>query len=187
MNQTIYLGAGCFWCTEAAFRTIKGIQEVTPGYSGGHVENPTYDQVCSGNTGHIEVARVVFNTEVTDLEQILEIFFSIHDPTSIDKQGADTGEQYRYVIFYTSESQKNSAIDFIKRLKDQKHFKRAIVTQVLPFKNFYPAEDYHRNYYEKNAGAAYCRFVINPKIKKLQELFPALVDRKSRADNLEPY
>ena len=97
MNQTIYLGAGCFWCTEAAFRTIKGIQEVTPGYSGGHVENPTYDQVCSGNTGHIEVARVVFNPEVADLEQILEIFFSIHDPTSIDKQGADTGRIWHIV------------------------------------------------------------------------------------------
>ena len=185
MNQTIYLGAGCFWCTEAAFRAIKGIEEVTPGYSGGHLENPTYEQVCSGSTGHIEVARIVFNPEITGLEQILGVFSSIHDPTSVDQQGADIGEQYRSVIFYTSESQKNSAIGFIKRLKDQKHFKQSIVTQVLPFKNFYPAEDYHRNYYEKNPGALYCRFVINPKIKKLQELFPALVDRKSRADNLE--
>ncbi|MEM0157798.1 MAG: peptide-methionine (S)-S-oxide reductase MsrA, partial [Thermoplasmataceae archaeon] len=147
MNQTIYLGAGCFWCTEAAYRSIRGVEDITPGYSGGNLENPTYRQVCSGNTGHIEVARVVFNPEITGLEQILEIFFSIHDPTSVDKQGADVGEQYRSVIFYTSEYQKKFAVDFIKRLQDQKQFNRPIVTQVLPFKNFYPAENYHLNYY----------------------------------------
>ena len=183
MNQTIYLGAGCFWCTEASFRTIKGIEEITPGYSGGHLENPTYEQVCSGNTGHIEVARVVFNPEITDLEQILEILFSIHDPTSVDQQGADIGEQYRSVIFYTSESQKDYAMDFIKHLQNQKHFKRNIVTQVLPFKNFYPAENYHRNYYQRNADAPYCRFVISPKIKKLQEMFPAIVGGTNKTEH----
>jgi peptide-methionine (S)-S-oxide reductase len=182
MNQTIYLGAGCFWCTEAAFRIIKGIEDVTPGYSGGDQDNPTYEQVCSGNTGHIEVARVVFDPEVTTLEQILDVFFSIHDPTSVDRQGADAGEQYRSVIFYTSEAQRDFAIDFIMRLQNQGRMRGRIVTQVLPFKNFYQAENYHLDYYRKNGDAMYCQFVIRPKIRKLQEMFPTLVGKMNRAE-----
>ncbi len=163
--ETIVLGAGCFWCTEAVYQSLDGIKEVTVGYMGGDIKNPTYKQVITGTTGHIEVARIVYDPRKLPLEKLLDVFWKIHDPTSMDRQGADVGTQYRSVIFYYSASQKETALKSMKeygeKLEDQ------IVTKVLPALTFYEAEDYHQNYYENNKNAPYCRAVIAPKLKKI--------------------
>jgi peptide-methionine (S)-S-oxide reductase len=170
--ETIVLGGGCFWCTEAIYKNTKGVIEVTPGYSGGTVANPTYSDVCSGETGHAEVVEIKFDRKIIDLSKILDIFFMTHDPTSFNKQGADVGTQYRSIIFYGSEEQKKEALEKIEQLKRQKIFNQEIVTEVFPLSKFYKAEDYHFNYYSRNFNQPYCRFIINPKIEKFKKLFP---------------
>jgi len=165
------LGGGCFWCTEAVFLEIEGVEKVVPGYSGGHVKNPTYNQVTSGNTGHAEVIQVTFEPEVISYREILEIFFTMHDPTQLNRQGADIGTQYRSVIFYHSEEQKKIAEEFIAEMNETNIFNLPIVTQIEPFKEFYEAEDYHKNYYERNKNQGYSRFVIAPKLQKVEKKY----------------
>jgi len=165
------LGGGCFWCTEAVFLEIEGVEKVVPGYSGGHVKNPTYKQVTTGTTGHAEVIQVSFDPEVITYREVLEIFFTMHDPTQLNRQGADVGTQYRSVVFYHSEEQKKTAEDFITEMKETNIFNLPIVTQIEPFKEFYEAEDYHKNYYERNKNQGYSRFVIAPKLEKVEKKF----------------
>jgi peptide-methionine (S)-S-oxide reductase len=165
------LGGGCFWCTEAVFLEIKGVVEVVPGYSGGYVKNPTYQQVTTGRTGHAEVIQVKFNPEIISYREILEIFFTMHDPTTLNRQGADVGTQYRSVIFYHSEEQRKVAEGFIKELNETNIFNLPIVTRLEPFKEFYEAEDYHKNYYERNREQGYSRFMIAPKLEKVEKKF----------------
>ena len=165
------LGGGCFWCTEAVFKQIDGVIETVVGYSGGDVENPTYELVCTGTTGHAEVCQIKFNPEKISYQELLEIFFKTHDPTTLNRQGADVGTQYRSVIFYHNEIQKNLAINFIKNLERDGVFSKPIVTQLEPLKNFYRAEEYHQNYFEKNPYSTYCIFVVAPKVDKTKKLF----------------
>ncbi|MHB8894282.1 MAG: peptide-methionine (S)-S-oxide reductase MsrA [Candidatus Geothermincolia bacterium] len=163
-NETIVLGGGCFWCTEACFALMDGVIATTPGYAGGTTDNPTYEQVCRGKTGHAEVVSVEFDPARVTLDEILEISFASHDPTSLNRQGADVGTQYRSIILYSSQEQKASVNDFIVEL--QKEYARPIVTQVEALEKFYPAEEYHQNYYARNPGQGYCQVVISPKVKK---------------------
>ncbi|MCS6796346.1 MAG: peptide-methionine (S)-S-oxide reductase MsrA [Raineya sp.] len=167
------LGAGCFWCVEAVFQRIKGVVKVESGYSGGKTENPTYKEVCSGNTGHAEVCQITFDKNQISFTEILEIFFGTHDPTTLNRQGNDVGTQYRSVIFYHNEEQKKIAEKVIQTLTQEKVFSSPIVTEVTPFTKFYKAEDYHQNYYNNNPTQGYCYFVIRPKIEKLQKVFKA--------------
>lgn len=167
--QTIVLGAGCFWCTEAVFLKIKGVLKVTSGYSGGTTQNPTYEQVCTGKTGHAEVLKIEYNPEIVSLETLLDVFFTIHDPTTLNRQGSDVGTQYRSIILYTTEEQKNIAENFIKNI--QKKFDKVIVTEIKQLTNFYPAEDYHQNYYGKNPNNPYCTFQIPGKFAKVSKKF----------------
>ena len=173
MNRQIVLGAGCFWCTEAVFSRVAGVTATMPGFSGGHVANPTYEEVCRGNTGHIEVVRVDFDDSVVSLDKLLEIFFEIHDPTSLDKQGEDVGYQYRSVIFY----ERNEDLGTIERAikKAQTRFSRKIVTEVRKLENFYPAEAYHKDYFRNNPDKPYCKLVISPKVEKATREFPELI------------
>ncbi len=165
-DQEITLGAGCFWCTEAAFRMIEGVKDVKVGYMGGDVDNPTYKQVCSGRTGHAEVAKLIYDPKVAKLETILKVFWKVHDPTSLNKQGHDVGSQYRSAIFYHSQDQE--PVIKASQKKAQKMFTRDIVTEVVPAATFYEAEDYHQQYYENNPNAGYCRVIIAPKLKKVK-------------------
>jgi peptide-methionine (S)-S-oxide reductase len=168
-NEIAVFGGGCFWCTEAVFKDLKGVSSVLPGYAGGSVPNPTYEQVSSGRTGHAEVVKVEFDASVVPYEVLLDIFFAFHDPTTLNRQGADEGTQYRSVIFYSSEEQKQTAESYIKKLTDEKVVNNPIVTTIDPLTEVYIAEDYHKNYYELNKDKPYCQVVINPKIKKLRE------------------
>jgi len=163
------LGGGCFWCTEAVYLALNGVKSVESGYSGGKTENPTYGQVSSGRTGHTEVIQLTFNPSIISYEEILEVFFATHDPTTLNRQGADVGTQYRSIILYHSEEQKQTAQKTILKLKGE--YKDPIVTQVEPYKKFYKAEDYHQNYYENNRGQPYCRMVIDPKMQKFYEKY----------------
>jgi peptide-methionine (S)-S-oxide reductase len=165
------LGGGCFWCTEAVFSQLKGVEEIKRGYSGGNVENPSYEQVSTGKTGHAEVAQITFDPAVISFKEILQIFFSTHDPTSLNRQGADIGTQYRSVIFYHDDEQKAIAEQVIKEFSDEGAFDAPIVTQVEPLKAFYKAEDYHREYYNRHPEQPYCRVVIAPKIAKFRQLY----------------
>ncbi len=167
----VTLGGGCFWCTEAVFSQIKGIVKVEPGYSGGHVVNPTYEQVSTGTTGHVEVVQITFRPDIISFRELLEIFFATHDPTTVNRQGPDVGAQYRSVIFYHNEEQKILAEKLIEEFNRMEMFDAPIVTKVEPFKAFYEAEDYHRNYFEHHPDQPYCRVVISPKIAKLREKF----------------
>ena len=169
--ETATLGGGCFWCTEAVFLKVKGVVEVVPGYSGGHVRNPPYEQVTTGTTGHAEVIQVRFDPKVVSYREILEIFFTMHDPTTLDRQGADVGPQYRSVIFYHSEEQRRVAEAFIVELEETNVFGLPIVTKVEPFRGFYEAEDYHRRFYERNTGKGYSRLVIAPKLEKVEKKY----------------
>lgn len=175
-SETIILGGGCFWCTEAVFKMLKGIISVEPGYSGGTKENPTYQEVSSGKTGHAEVTRVEYNPKIVSLETILTVFFASHDPTTINRQGNDVGGQYRSIILYTNENQKTASENFIKKLNQSSKFGNPIVTQVKPFEKFYEAENYHKNYYENHKNQAYCEVVINPKLEKIKEKFAELLN-----------
>ncbi len=172
-TETIVLGGGCFWCTEAVFLMLKGVVSVEPGYAGGHIENPTYEQVTTGTTGHIEVIRVEYKPEVIALEEILQVFFASHDATTPNQQGADIGPQYQTAIFYTTDRQKEKAEHYIAVLG--KSYDKPIVTEVLPLQRFYIAEDYHKNYYARNSNAGYCQLVIAPKVDKVQKKFGNLL------------
>lgn len=169
--QTAVFGGGCFWCTEAVFQKLKGVEKVTSGYAGGDMSNPDYEHVSMGNTGHAEVIEVQFDSNIISYEILLNVFFSVHDPTTMNKQGNDVGEQYRSVILYTNEEQKQQAEGFIKKLSDEHHFDNPIVTEIKPLGKFYPAEQYHQNYFESNPNQPYCQVVINPKVKKFKEKF----------------
>lgn len=167
------LAGGCFWCTEALFKRLKGVKSTTPGYSGGNPpaggKNPTYEQVCAGNTGHAEAIQIEFDPKIISLEKLLEVFFKLHDPTTKNRQGNDVGTQYRSIIFYHSEEQKETAEEIKGQI--QKSHEAKIVTEIIPFKNFYEAEDYHKNYFENYKSAPYCQVVIDPKIQKLYSEF----------------
>jgi peptide-methionine (S)-S-oxide reductase len=165
------LGAGCFWCTEAVFQQIRGVEKVDPGYAGGGLPNPTYEQVSTGRTGHVEVANITFDADALSFREILEIFFGTHDPTQLNRQGADIGTQYRSVIFYRNAEQKTTAEQLIAELTAEKIFEKPIVTSVEPLKAFYPAETYHKDYFKKHPKEPYCQAVIAPKISKLQKTF----------------
>lgn len=164
------LGAGCFWCVEAVFQELKGVLKVESGYMGGKNPNPTYREVCSGTTGHAEVARITFDPSVISYEELLEVFWTTHDPTTLNRQGADAGTQYRSVIFYYNEDQKKIAEDSKYEVAPTL-WENTIVTQVVPAETFYPAEDYHQDYYANNSNAGYCQIVINPKIEKVRSKF----------------
>jgi peptide-methionine (S)-S-oxide reductase len=164
------VGGGCFWCTEAVFGKIKGVRNVEPGYSGGKFANPTYEQVSTGTTGHTEVVQITFDPNIISFRQILEVFFKMHDPTTPNRQGADVGTQYRSVVFYHSREQKTTTEQLIEELNNAKVFDSPIVTQVEPFKAFYKAEDYHKEYFRRHPEQSYCKLVIAPKIAKLHEI-----------------
>ncbi|MCW4467876.1 peptide-methionine (S)-S-oxide reductase MsrA [Flavobacterium sp. MFBS3-15] len=168
-TETAIFAGGCFWCTEAFFTDLKGVQKVVSGYIGGKTENPTYKEVCEGYTGHAEAIKITFNPDEVAYEDLLEIFFATHDPTTINRQGNDVGTQYRSEIFYTSEAQKVAAENFIKLLADQKIFDKKIVTKVSQATVFYPAEEYHQDYYSQNPNQPYCAAVIAPKLAKLKK------------------
>jgi len=169
MIEKIYLGGGCFWCTESVFKGVQQVLNVVSGYSGGEIENPSYEDICTGKTGHAEVVEVTFDNEKIELKNILKIFFASHDPTTLNRQGADVGTQYRSVIFYSDENQRKIASDVIQELDQKKLFDGKIVTQLERFKAFYRAEEYHQNYFEKNPDQAYCQFVILPKLAKFRK------------------
>ena len=161
------LANGCFWCTEAIFKRLKGVKSVVPGYSGGTVENPSYDLVCTGKTGHAESIQIEFDPKVIPYERILDIFWHTHDPTTLNRQGNDIGTQYRSAIFYHSQKQKEVAEKSKMELEKEGAYKGSIVTEITPFNDFYVAEDYHKNYYDNNQTAPYCNFIIDPKVRKL--------------------
>lgn len=165
------LGEGCFWCTDAVFQKLNGVVKVESGYSGGFVPNPTYEDVCTGETGHAEVARIYFDPAVISFTELLEVFFRTHDPTTLNRQGADAGTQYRSVIFYHDEEQKKIAEDIKRKLDLEKIWPDPIVTEISPFEKFYKAEDYHQNYYNNNSNQPYCSFVITPKLEKFEKIF----------------
>lgn len=181
--ETATLANGCFWCTEAVFQRLRGVESVESGYSGGQVENPTYDEVCDGTSGHAESLQIVFDPQVISFEKLLEIFFATHDPTTKNRQGNDVGPQYRSAIFYHSEEQKKEALGKIKELDKSGKFQNSIVTEVVPFTKFYPAENYHQDFYNKNREYGYCRVIIDPKIKKLLREYRKEVREEYQAEN----
>lgn len=166
------LAAGCFWCLEAIFQKVRGIKEVIPGYSGGFVRNPTYEKVCSGDTGHAEAIQITFYPDIISYHEILKIFWQIHNPTTLNCQGHDIGSQYRSVIFYHDDQQKEIAVRSKKDLQEAGIWPDAIVTEIIPFTKFYPAEEYHYNYYQNHPENNYCQLAIVPKIKKFERVFP---------------
>ena len=176
-TDTITFGNGCFWCTEAIFQQVEGVLKVTSGYSGGHIANPTYEQVCEKNTGHAEVCQLVYDPTKVTLDELFEVFWQTHDPTTLNKQGNDEGPQYRSVVFYHSEEQRQKAEFYKTELDKSGAFGKPIVTAIEPYKNFYVAENYHQNYYNNNSNQPYCYFVIRPKLEKYEKVF------KSKAKN----
>ncbi len=164
-------GAGCFWCTEAVFLRLKGVEKATPGYTGGDVVNPTYEQVCTGTTGHAEVIQIEYDPAEITYPELLEVFWKTHDPTTLNRQGADVGTQYRSAVFYHNEEQRKTAEKFKAELNSAKVFTNPIVTEITELEKFYSAEKYHHNYYDDNPAQPYCSFVITPKIDKLQKVF----------------
>jgi peptide-methionine (S)-S-oxide reductase len=175
--ETATLAGGCFWCTEAVFERLKGVEEVVSGYSGGQMENPSYEEVSAEKTGHAEAIQITFDPAQISYKEILDVFFATHDPTTLDRQGNDVGEQYRSVIFYENEGQRKIAEDTKDALQRSGKFEDEIITSIEPFKNFYPAEDYHQKFYDHNSGAPYCSLIIDPKIKKLYKEFPEKVKK----------
>lgn len=169
--ETITLGGGCYWCVEAVYENLKGVKSVVSGFSGGKTLNPSYEEVCSGTTGHAEVVQITFDKNVTNLDEIFKVFFTVHDPTTLNRQGADKGTQYRSVIFYNDDEQKKEAQSIIAALKNAKVYENPIVTTLEPFTTFYKAEDYHQNYYANNKNQPYCQMVIQPKIEKFEKVF----------------
>lgn len=169
--DTITLGGGCFWCVEAVYEELEGVIKVESGFSGGNVKNPSYREVCTGRTGHAEVAQIIFDSTKTSFDEILKVFFTVHDPTTLNKQGADVGTQYRSVIFYRNEKQRSAAMNIIDALNKEHVYPDPVVTQLAPFTVFYKAEDYHQDYYNQNKDAPYCRMVIQPKLEKFEKIF----------------
>lgn len=169
--QIITLGGGCFWCLEAVYLEMKGVLTVQSGYMGGHLEHPTYEQVCTGDTGHAEVVQLTYDQKLVSLHDILAVFFKVHDPTSLNRQGADVGTQYRSAIYTHQEADLEVCISLIKELNNSGAFNKPIVTEVKPAVIFYPAEDYHRNYFANHPEQAYCRFVVQPKVEKFRKVF----------------
>jgi peptide-methionine (S)-S-oxide reductase len=174
-KQTIVLGGGCFWCTEAVYKDVRGITDVESGYSNGHVQRPSYEAVCNGDTGHAEVVKLTFDPAQVSLRQILEIFFVVHDPTQRNRQGNDVGTQYRSGIYYTSQDQKQVAEDIIAELTREHAHGKPIVTEVQPLANYWPAEDYHQDFFEKHPTQGYCLAVAAPKVEKFRKTFSELV------------
>jgi methionine-S-sulfoxide reductase len=171
MLQEITLGGGCYWCVEAIYQQVVGVQSVVSGFSGGKVDNPSYEEVCRGTTGHAEVIKVIFEDDKVSLPELLEIFWSVHDPTTLNRQGADVGTQYRSVIFYNSDDQKKIAEDLKAKLDASDSFDKPIVTEISPLINFFKAGDYHQNYYNEHGDQPYCAIVIRPKVEKFQKVF----------------
>lgn len=169
--QTATFGSGCFWCTEAVFLDVKGVKEVASGYMGGKTKNPSYDDVCSGTTGHAEVIQLKYDPALVTYEELLEIFWNTHDPTTLNRQGADVGTQYRSVVFYHSDEQKKTADQYKKQLASSGIFKNPIVTEITAASEFYKAENYHQNYYALNGSQGYCQYVIRPKVEKFRKQF----------------
>ncbi len=176
--QTITLGGGCYWCTEAVYENLDGVKSVVSGFSGGKNANPTYEEVCTGRTGHAEVVQITYDKTVTSLDEIFKVFFTVHDPTTLNRQGADVGTQYRSVIFYENEAQRKEASDLIAQLNSEKVYSDPIVTTLEPFSKFYKAEDYHQNYYANNKDQMYCKMVIQPKIEKFEKIFKERLKKK---------
>ena len=170
-TDTATFGEGCFWCTEAFFQRLNGVYKVVSGYGGGYIENPTYEQVCDKTTGHVELARIIFDPSKISFDELLEVFWKTHDPTTMDRQGNDAGPQYRSIIYYNNEEQKQKALHYKEKLDKSGAWDKPIVTMIEPFKNFYPAENYHQNYYNDNQNQGYCRFVIAPKLEKFEKVF----------------
>ncbi|MEF3274770.1 MAG: peptide-methionine (S)-S-oxide reductase MsrA [Chloroflexus sp.] len=171
------LAGGCFWCLEAVYDQVIGVHDVVSGYTGGHVPNPTYQQVCTGNTGHAEAVQIRFDPDRISYRELLEIFFSIHDPTTLNRQGADVGSQYRSAIFYHSDEQRQIAEQLVRELTEQRVFRDPIVTEIVPATTFYPAEDYHQEYFARNPYQPYCQFVVAPKVAKFRQRFATKVAR----------
>lgn len=170
-NEKVVFANGCFWCTEAIFKRVKGVESIMPGYAGGTVPNPTYEQVCNGNTGYAEAIQIEYDPKEISYEELLVIFFATHDPTTLNRQGNDVGTQYRSAIFFSNEEEKTIATKLIDKLTADKLFDDPIVTTLEPLEKFYPAEKYHHDYYDQNITQPYCQFVISPKIKKFKEKF----------------
>lgn len=173
MQETIYFGGGCFWCTEAVFDRVQGVLDVESGYANGHVPQPSYEQVCEGTTGHAEVLKVTFDTEQISLHTLLEIFFGTHDPTTLNRQGNDVGTQYRSGIYTTSPQQHEAAQALVQSLNQNKVFGVPVVTEVQPLDNYWPAEDYHQDYFARNPHQGYCAYVVSPKVHKFLQTFAA--------------
>ncbi|UOG77054.1 peptide-methionine (S)-S-oxide reductase MsrA [Hymenobacter tibetensis] len=169
--QLATFGAGCFWCVEAVFQDLQGVQKVVSGYSNGRIANPTYREVCSGLTGHAEVIQITYDPKVISFEELLEVFWKTHDPTTLNRQGNDTGTQYRSGVYYHNDEQRRLAEEYKQKLNDAKAFDNPIVTEIEPLKSFYPAEDYHQNYFKLNGHEPYCQFVARPKVEKVRALF----------------
>lgn len=176
--ETITLGGGCYWCVEAVYENLDGVKSVVSGFSGGNVADPTYEEVCTGETGHAEVVQITYDKTVTDINEIFKVFFTVHDPTTLNRQGGDVGTQYRSVIFYKNDEQRKAAQSIIAELNKAKVYSSPIVTKVEPFKKFYKAEDYHQNYYANNKSEPYCRMVIQPKIEKFEKVFKDKLKKK---------
>lgn len=170
-GETVTFAGGCFWCTEAVFKRLKGVTSVISGYTGGTVENPTYEQVCSGTTGHVEAIQVAFDPTVISYEKLLDVFWATHNPTTLNQQEYDYGTQYRSAIFYNSEDQKKVAEESKKQIEKEKIYKDRVVTEIVPFTRFYKAEEHHQDYYDNNKNSPYCKLIIDPKIQKLMLTF----------------
>jgi peptide-methionine (S)-S-oxide reductase len=180
MSEVAVFGGGCFWCTEAVFQRLKGVVKVVSGYAGGKIPNPSYDRVSVGTTGHAEVVEITFQPDQISYQQLLQVFFVVHDPTTLNQQGYDKGTQYRSVIFTTSTEQAQQANKYITELTEQREFENPIVTEVVPLDQFFTAEEYHQNYYNNNQAQPYCQLVINPKLDKLFKQFPELLASQSK-------
>ncbi|CAI48110.1 peptide methionine sulfoxide reductase MsrA (S-form specific) [Natronomonas pharaonis DSM 2160] len=178
MTATATLGGGCFWCVEAAFEELDGVESVTSGYAGGHTEDPTYREVCSGNTGHAEVVQVAYDSDVLAYEDLLEVFFTVHDPTQLNRQGPDVGSQYRSIVLYHDDTQRELAEAYIESLDEAGEYDDDIVTEIERLETFYRAEENHQNYFEKNPQDAYCRMHAQPKIETVREAFAEKVDSR---------
>jgi len=180
--ETAVFGGGCFWCTEAVFGMLKGIKAVVPGYAGGSMEDPNYEAVSSGSTGYAEVIKIEFNPLLISYDDLLTVFFATHDATTLNRQGADVGTQYRSIILYTTDEQRKKAEDIIKQINESHPDGKPVVTEVKPLEKFFEAEGYHHSYYKQNQDAPYCQVVINPKLKKVQEKFARLLDNAQASD-----
>jgi peptide-methionine (S)-S-oxide reductase len=173
--ESIVLAGGCFWCTEAVFKQIRGVQAVESGYANGHVPNPSYEHVCSGDTGHAEVVRVDFDPSVVSLEKLLEVFFHTHDPTTLNRQGADVGTQYRSGIYFSNPVQEELAKSMVNQFNRDQLFGKTVVTEIQPLENYFPAENYHQNYFEQHPNQGYCAWVVGPKVEKFRKTFQELL------------